>query len=81
MKAVGWTTWERYLPSIKLPSRTGTAALCLKPWDHILPEEGVQERLIGERMFWRSWEKYLPLEKEETLLARLNIERAERALI
>ena len=81
MKAVGWTTWQRSMPSTKLQSRTGTAALCLKPWDHILPEEGVQERLAGERMFWRSWEKYLPLEKEETLLARLNIERAERALI
>ena len=81
MKAVGWTTWQRYMPSTKLQSRTGTAALCLKPWDQILPEEGVQEILAGTKMFWSSWEKYLPLENEEPLLARLNIERPEKALI
>jgi len=81
MKAVGWTTWQRYMPSTKLQSRTGTAALCLKPWDQILPEEGVQEILAGTKMFWSSWEKYLPLENEEPLLAQLNIERPEKALI
>ncbi len=81
MKAVGWTTWQIYMPSTKLQSRTGTAALCLKPWDHILPEEGVQDRMLSTRMFWSSWEKYIPLEKEETLLARLNIERPEKALV
>jgi len=81
MKAVGWTTWQRYMPSTKLQSRTGTAALCLKPWDHILPEEGVQESLAGTKMLWSTWEKDLPLEKEEPLLARLNIERPEKALV
>ena len=81
MKAVGWTTWQIYMPSTKLQSRTGTAALCLKPWDHILPEEGVHERLTGTKMLWSTWEKYLPLEKEEPLLARLNIERPEKALV
>ena len=81
MKAVGWTTWQIYMPSTKLQSRTGTAALCLKPWDHILPEEGVQYRMLSTRMFWSSWEKYIPLEKEETLLALLNIERPEKALV
>ncbi len=81
MKAVGWTAWQRYTPSIKLQSRTGTAALCLKPWDGILPEEGVQERLTGTKMFWRSWEKFINLEKEEPLLVRLNVERPERALV
>ena len=81
MKAVGWTTWQRYLPSTKLQSRTGTAAICLKPWDHILPEEGVQERLASEKMFWRSWERYITLETDEPLLARLNVERPERVFI
>ena len=69
------------MPSTKLQSRRGTAALCLRPGDHILPDEGVEERLAALRMLWRTWEKYAPLEKEETLLARLNTERAERALI
>ncbi len=81
MKAVGWTTWQRYLPSTKLQSRTGTAALCLKPWDNILPEEGVQERLAGTKMFWRPWEKYINLEKEELMLVRLNMEKPEKAFI
>ena len=81
MKAVGWNTWQRYLPSTKLQSRTGTAALCLEPLDHILPEEGVHENLTGTKMFWRSWDKYLNLEKEELLLVRLNMEKPEKAFI
>ena len=32
MKAVGWTTWERYLSSAKVQTRTGAASICLKPW-------------------------------------------------
>jgi len=45
MKAGNWTTWERYLPSAKVETRTGAAKICLKPWDQILPEEGVEERM------------------------------------
>ena len=60
MKAVGWTTWERYMPSARSQTRTGTAGLCLKPWDQILPEEGIEERMSITEPFWRPWEKYLP---------------------
>ena len=49
MKAVGWTTWERDLPSAKVQTRTGAASICLKPWDQILPEEGVAERMADAK--------------------------------
>ena len=65
MKARNWTTWERYLPSGNAQTRTGTASLCLKPWDQILPEEGVEERMSCTEPLWRTWEKYLILEKAD----------------
>ena len=81
MKAFGWTTWERYLSSAKVQTRTGAASICLKPWDQILPEEGVAERMADAKTLWRTWERYLPLEAAEAahLLAELNMERPERA--
>jgi hypothetical protein len=59
MKARNWTAWERYLPSAKAGTRTGAAALCLQPWDQMLPEEGVQERMASTEPLWRTWERYL----------------------
>ena len=32
----------------------------MKPWDLILPEEGIEEKLKSPEPFWRTWEKYLP---------------------
>jgi hypothetical protein len=83
MKAFGWTTWERYLPSAKVQTRTGAASICMKPWDQILPEEGVAEKMADAKTLWRTWERYLPSEAAEAahLLAGLNLERPERALI
>jgi hypothetical protein len=65
MNARSWTTWERYLPGANLQTRTGTAGLCLKPWDQILPEEGVEERMAGGQMLWRTWERYLHSESDD----------------
>jgi hypothetical protein len=55
----------------------------MKPWDQILPEEGVAERMADAKTLWRTWERYLPPEAAEAahLLAGLNVERPERALI
>jgi hypothetical protein len=73
MKARNWTTWEGYLPSAKAQTRTGTAALCLKPWDQILPEEGVEERMSCIEPHWRTWERYLPLEKADVAAHLLSV--------
>jgi hypothetical protein len=73
MKARNWTTWEGYLPSAKVQTRTGTAALCLKPWDQILPEEGVEERMGCIEPLWRTWERYLPLEKADVAAHLLSV--------
>jgi hypothetical protein len=81
MKARNWTTWERYLPSAKVETRTGAAALCLKPWDQILPEEGVEERMGSSEPLWRPWEKYLPEERIDAaahLLSGAGAERPEK---
>ncbi len=59
MKARNWTTWEGYLPSAGMQGRAGIARLCLQPWDQILPQEGVEERMICTEEFWRTWERYL----------------------
>jgi hypothetical protein len=59
MNARNWTTWEGYLPSANVQTRTGTSRLCLKPWDQILPEEGIEERMAGAEMLWRTWERNL----------------------
>jgi hypothetical protein len=59
MKARNWTTWERHMPASGVGTRTGTATLCMKPWDSILPEEGVEERMISKEPLWRQWEMYL----------------------
>jgi hypothetical protein len=65
MKATAWTTWERYLPSTNVQTRTRTFALCLKPWDQILAEEGIDERMKSPEQLWRTWDKYLPTERED----------------
>ena len=46
----------------KVETRTGAAIICLKPWDQILPEEGVEERMRSTEPLWRPWERYLPVE-------------------
>jgi len=82
MKARNWTTWEGYLPSAKVQTRTGTAALCLKPWDQILPEEGVEERMGCKEPVWRTWERYLSLEKADVATHLLSVsvdEESEKA--
>jgi hypothetical protein len=55
----------------------------MKPWDQILPEEGVAEKMADAKTLWRTWERYLPSEAAEAahLLAGLKVERPERALI
>jgi hypothetical protein len=65
MKTTTWTTWEKYLPSTIVHTKTRTLALCLKPWDRILAEEGIDERMNSPEQLWRTWEKYLPLANED----------------
>ena len=84
MKAKSWTTWEKHLPSSSVRTMTKTSALCLKPWDEILPEEGVEERLACREQLWRTWEKYLPLEREDVaayLLIGSADERPEKVIL
>ena len=50
------------MPAAKVGTRTGAAALCMKPWDQILPEEGVEERMACKEPLWRPYEMYLGLE-------------------
>ncbi len=83
MKARYWTTWERYLPSVRVQTRKGAAGLCLKPWDQALTEEGIEERMSIREPFWRAWERYLP-EKDEPaaqLSWSAGVERREKARI
>lgn len=56
MNARYWTAWERYLPNASAGTRKGTAGLCLQPWDQILPEEGIEERMSMAEPLWRTWE-------------------------
>jgi hypothetical protein len=81
MKARNWTTWERYMPASSVGTRTGTAALCMKPWDSVLPEEGVEERMTSREPLWRPWEMYLndakvsvgPLEGKEMISEKVSV--------
>ena len=66
MRARNWTTWERYMPAAKVGTRTGAAALCMKPWDQILPEEGVEERMTCKEPLWRPYEIFLRPESTDT---------------
>ncbi len=80
MKAGNWTTWEKYLPSANVRTKTSNVALCLKPWDRILPEEDVKDRMSCKEPLWRTWEKYLSLDKADAaanLLSRIGEERQE----
>ena len=83
MKAVGWTTWARYMPSTSPQSRTGAATLCLKPWDQILPDEGIEEKMAGAKVHWNAWERCLLLEKADSmhLLTELKLEEMKQALV
>jgi hypothetical protein len=81
MKAINWTTWDRYLPSAKVETRTEAAVMYMKPWDQILPEEGVEERMASTEQLWRTWERYLPGESadaETHLLSGAGAERPEK---
>lgn len=83
MNAKTWTTWEKYLPSTNVQIRAMPMALCLKPWDQILPEEGIEERM-NSREFWNTWERYLHLEKGDTTsdaLVDLRVKRPEKILV
>lgn len=57
--------------------------LCLKPWDQILPDEGIEERMAGAKMHWSAWERYLLLEKADGmhLLTELKLEETKKALV
>lgn len=81
MRARNWTAWEMYLPSANAGKRTGNMALCLKPWDHALPEEDAKERMGCKEPLWRTWEGYSSIEKADSaanLLSRVSDERPER---
>jgi len=69
------------LPSAKVETRTGAAALCLKPWDQILSEEGVEERMAIKEPLWRSWEKYLPSEEMNAMALPRSEERPEKVKV
>jgi hypothetical protein len=75
MRARNWTTWERYMPAAKVGTRTGAAALCMKPWDQILPEEGVEERMTCKEPLWRPYE--MCLRSESTNPVALPLEAGE----
>jgi len=63
---------------------TNIFRLCMKPWDLILPEEGIDERLNSQEPFWRLQERYLS-EKDAAnnnlLPARSRIERPEKVFV
>ena len=65
------------MPSAKVETRTGAAALCLKPWDQILSEEGVEERMVIKEPLWRPWERYLQVDADAMALP-LSEERLEK---
>ncbi len=44
------------MPAAKVGTKTGAAALCMKPWDQILPEEGVEERMTCNEPLWRPYD-------------------------
>lgn len=60
MRAKGWSTWAEYPPKASTTIKIEIFKLCMKPWDLILPEEGIEERLKSPEPFWRTWERYLP---------------------
>jgi hypothetical protein len=78
MKARNWTTWEGYLPSANVQRVAGSAKLCLKPWDQILPEEGAEERMSCSEPFWRTWERYLKTEEMDATASLLSISEIEK---
>lgn len=78
MKAGNWTTWEEYLPSAKVQTRTEAGVVYMKPWDQILPEEGVEERMASREPLWRTWERYLPLVTVDTTAHSLSVSGAKR---
>ncbi|HQJ62439.1 hypothetical protein [Methanothrix soehngenii] len=56
----------------------------MKPWDLILPEEGIDERLRSPEPFWRLHEMYLS-EKDAAnnslLPVRSRIERPDKVFV
>ncbi len=78
MKARSWTTWEKYLPSANVQTKTGSGALCLKPWDRVLPEEDVIDRMGCKEPLWKTWEEYLSLDKADGAANLLSRAREER---
>ena len=83
MRAIHWNTWERHLPWARVQTRAGMAGLCMKPWDQILPEEGIVERMNIREPFWRPWEKYLPVGEDAAAHLRWGeeVERRERVQV
>ena len=84
MKARGWTTWAGYSPTASATTNTNIFRLCMKPWDLILPEEGIDERLRSPEPFWRLQERYLS-EKDAAninlLPARSRIDRPDKVFV
>lgn len=62
MMDINWTSWEKYLPLAKVETRTQAAALCMKPWDQILPNDGAEVRMAIKEPPWRTMERYLKVE-------------------
>lgn len=77
MKAKGWTTWKGSSPNGGAMMKTEIFRLCMKPWDLILPEEGIEERLKSPEPFWRAWERYLPGNSAENIVFLPSESRAE----
>lgn len=69
------------MPASGVGTRTGAAALCMKPWDSILPEEGVEETMTSREPLWRPWEMYLhdanvavgPLGSKEMMIEKVPV--------
>ena len=84
MRARGWTTWAGYSPKASAMMNTNIFRLCMKPWDLILPEEGIDERLRSPEPFWRLQERYLS-EKDAAIInllpARSRIERPDKVFV
>ncbi len=84
MKARGWTTWKGSSPNAGAIMKTEMFRLCMKPWDLILPEEGIEERLKSPEPFWRTWERYLSVnnvENKVSLPSGSGAESLEKVLI
>ena len=82
MKAKGWSTWAEYSPKASTTMKTEIFRLCMKPWDLILPEEGIEERLKNPEPFWRPQGRYQEEGANKNLLpSRSRAERPEKVFV